>query len=221
VEEVAEMKIPLVERLPPDVRIPLGPRKGERRYYKTALLNTLIHLRPRACLEIGTWRGGSAKIFRRYFEQYRPDGFLITADIKQYVTIKDKRVYQTRVYPHTLKILQLHKSVKEADLLPDWRDKVDVSVKANIAILRIALNAFRAKRFDFAFVDGDHWNLLKDVDIVSRVTKRPRYMLLDDTTAHVWDCSQVYFDEIKPNWGTYDFDGWDIFTGTSLIWDTT
>lgn len=212
------MKIPLIEKLPPDIRIPKGPRQGEHRYYKTALWNTLIHLRPRVCLEIGTWKGGSAKIFRRYFEQHRPDGILVTADIKKYTNVADKRVRQVKVYPHTPDIFKYHKTVAESDLLLDWRDKMDDSVEANTVVLLNALVGTGAKIYDFAFVDGDHWNLLKDVDIVKRVVKPPRYALLDDTTAYVWECSWVYRDEIKPKCETYDFEDWDIFTGTSLIW---
>lgn len=215
------MKIPLTERLPHDLIIPKGPREGEPRYYKTALLNTLIHLHPRICLEIGTWMGGSAKIFERYFREYCPDGFLVTADVKRYANVDSEQVRQVKVYPHTVDIFKYHKKVKEANLLPGWRDVVGrgLSVQANIAILlRGALHDIEASFYDFVFVDGDHWNLLKDVEIVERATKPPKYALLDDTTAYVWKASQDYHDYVKPDWETYDFEDWDIFPGTSLIW---
>lgn len=209
------MRIAIVEELQADIRIPKGPHEGELRYYKTALLNTLIHLRPRLCLEIGTWRGGSAKVFRYYFNKYCPTGHLVTADIKRYENITSKHVTQVRVYPHTLDIFALHKKVAEDDLLPNWRRNVERSVEANA---NMVLSPISKKKFDFAFVDGDHWNLLKDVEIVKRVVKPPGYALLDDTTAFVWPCSWVYQDEIKPHFNTYDFEDWRMFPGTSLIW---
>jgi predicted O-methyltransferase YrrM len=215
---VKEMKIPLVERLPRDLVIPKGACEGEPRYYKTALLNTLIHLCPRVCLEIGTWMGGSAAIFERYFEEYRPDGFLVTADVKRYTNIASERVHQVKVYPHTLDILKYHQKVRETSLLSGWRERVSVSAKANAAILLGAMTVTGAQAYDFVFVDGDHWNLLKDVEIVERVTKPPKHALLDDTTAYVWKASWDYHSHVKPHWETYDFEDWDIFTGTSLIW---
>lgn len=212
------MRIAVVKELPPDLKLPKGPRKGQDRYYKMALLNTLLHLRPHVCLEIGTWKGGSVNIFQRYFEQCRPDGILVTVDIKKYVSVSSKRVLQVDVYPHTLDILSLHKKIAESDLLLGWRKNADRSVEANTDILRRVLANIGRKWFDFAFVDGDHWNLLKDVEIVKRVVRPPRYALLDDTTTDVFPCSRVYRDEIKPRFNTYDFEDWRIFTGTSLIW---
>lgn len=212
------MKIPLVEKLPPDICIPKGPRKGEHRYYKTALWNTLLHLKPRLCLEIGTWKGGSTKIFQRYFAEHRPDGYLVTADIKFYVLLTDSRIRHVRVYPHTADILDLFKKIKPGQLLPHWRERVDNSVALNSEILLTALSSVRSGLFDFAFVDGDHWHLGKDMEIVENVLRRDGYALLDDTTAYVWPSSQFYHDEIKPVYETYDFEDWPVFPGTSLVW---
>lgn len=210
------MKIPMTERLSPDIRVPKGPRKGEHRFYKTALLNTLIHLYPRHCLEIGTWRGGSAKIFERYFDEHRPDGTLVTADIRRYKDVASDRVHQVLVYPHDLGVFQLHRSVKEEHLIPGWRYHLASSVEDNAAIV---LRGIMAPAFDFVFVDGDHRHLLKDLEIVKLVTKSPHYALLDDTQTGIWDCGRVYHDDVKHRYGHYDFDDWPIFTGTSLIWE--
>lgn len=172
------MKIPLVERLPPDICVPKGPHKDRYRFYKTALFNALIYLHPRHCLEIGTWEGGSAKVFERYFEECRRDGSLVTADIKRYKDVSSERVRQVLVYPHDLDVMQFHRSVEEKHLIPDWRYHVDSSVEDNATIM---LRATKANAFDFVFVDGDHRHLLKDLEIVERVTKFPHYALLDDT----------------------------------------
>lgn len=213
------VKIPIVERLPPDIQIQRGPMTGEAKYYKMALLNTLIHLHPCMCLEIGTWHGGSSRIFEQYFEEHCPDGFLVTADINVYTRLVGPRVKQVRAYPHMLEILDYHKKLSGSDFLPDWEKMVDHSVEVNSFIVLQALWASqRTQLFDFAFIDGDHQSLLKDIEIVERVVKSPWYALLDDTTSRAWKCSEDYYNEIKPLWESYDFDDWDVFAGCSLIW---
>jgi len=214
------MKIPLVEKLPPDIRVPKGKYEGTDRYYKTALWNTLLHLRPLICLEIGTWKGGSAKIFERYFGRYQPHGLLVTADVRKYTNVASQWVRQILVCPHDLNICQNYR-VKEEDLLPNWRERVADSIEANSAILRRELEKLRIEvpLFDFAFVDGDHWHLLKDLEIVRQIVAWPHYALLDDTQTGIWECGKVYHEQVKHEWNHYDFDDWDIFTGTSLIWE--
>lgn len=213
------MKIPIAKKRPPDIHVPRGPRKGTPRHYKMALLNTLIHLRPKICLEIGTWKGGSALIFEHYFEHYQPHGVLVTADVRKYTNVASKRVRQVIVYPHSLDVCK-HYSVEERHLLPNWRNRVGDSVTMNADILfneLVEIEGFLAN-FDFAFIDGDHENLLRDLEIVEQVGRPPYYTLLDDTQTGIWECGKVYHEQVKHEWNHYDFEDWDVFTGTSLIW---
>ena len=89
------MNIPLTEWNPCADRVSKG-EDGKRHadWYKTGLLNALIHFRPRVCLEIGTNKGGTTAVFERYFSLWREDGMLVTVDIEKFVDVSSKRVKQ-------------------------------------------------------------------------------------------------------------------------------
>jgi len=213
--------VPLFVRLPgPDRTIRVGPYAGRKCWYKTALLNTLIALRPKVCLEIGTYLGGTTKIFERYFENYRPDGILITADIKRYIDLSNhKRVRQVLVYPH-IKNIEMYHPISEEDMLPNAKAVMSDSVTANVEILLAELRAIGEQAFDFAFVDGNHTevSLLKDLEIVKHTSHHPHYALLDDTKEALHETYCTYHEKIQIQYNHYDFEDWPMFVGTSLIW---
>ena len=81
---------------------------GSGRDYREAILNILIQLRPRFCLEVGTHIYQTSKTFSYYFEKYKEEPFddqyqLITTDIGEFTRDKEPppRVYPLMVYPYT------------------------------------------------------------------------------------------------------------------------
>jgi len=197
-----------------------GKFAGTRCYYKTALLNTLIKFRPKTCLEIGTNYGGTAKIFKYYFEKYKPDGVLITADIRKYVDLDDNNIKQVLVYSHVANI-ENHHDVFAKQMLPGFNARLDDSVKVNCEILKIELEKIGVDAFDFCFIDGDHQKIsfLRDLEIVKKLSYFPHYALLDDTKEEEHECSSIYNKELVGQVNHYDFDDWPIFVGMSLIWE--
>lgn len=201
--------------------IQVGPYAGRECWYKTALLNTLITLRPKVCLEIGTYYGGTTAIFEQYFRDYMPDGILITADIKKYIDLSShKRVRQVLVYPHIQNISRYH-DVSKAEMLPHTDIILNDSVDANVKILRKELRAIGKKMFDFAFIDGDHTekSFLRDLEIIKQVCRAPHYALLDDTKEALHECYRTYREKVRTKYNHYEFEDWPIFVGMSLIWD--
>ena len=211
------MHISLTERLIHDAIIHAGEHAGKPRFKQMALLNTLIHLNPCVCLEIGTYHGSSAKIFSRYFDQHRPDGILITADVRILLTIEDPRVLQAHVYPHISNIFD-HHSVKPEELLLDWEERLSGSIMANCDILRYYLRSARETVFDFAFVDGDHTetSVRKDLEIVQRLVRPPHYALFDDTHEDGHEFDRLYRECLVYEYNTYEF---EEFVGLALLWE--
>lgn len=215
------MKIPLVEMRSedPDRSIIAGEHMGSPCYYKTGLLNTLIALKPKVCLEIGTLFGGTAWVFQEYFDGHMPDGVLVTADVKQYVDLQSPNAFQAIVYPHSVDVIARH-SVVPDELLDGSEAMCNESVERNVDILTDWLHKVGVGKYDFAFIDADHarLSLLKDIEIATRLTSLPHYMLLDDTKEGVHEVSVVYKDELVSKYSTYDFEDWPVFVGASLIW---
>ena len=196
-----------------------GKFKGTKCYYKTGLLNVLIKLKPKICLEIGTWRGGTAKMFEYYFKKYRPDGVLITADVRKYVDISSDKIKQVLVYPHVPNLKDFH-DVSNEHLLCDFERHLEKSVESNCEILKKELKNIRAESFDFCFVDGDHQEIsfMRDLEIAKRLSKPPHYTLIDDTKEEAHECAMVYQNKLIHKVNHYDFDDWPIFVGMGLIW---
>ncbi|MEE9166840.1 MAG: class I SAM-dependent methyltransferase [Candidatus Neomarinimicrobiota bacterium] len=212
--------VPLVELLPgPDRTIRGGPFAGTGCYYKTGLLNTLIKLRPTVCLEIGTYYGESSDVFDHYFRKYRPNGILITADIRNHKSLASDRIHQVLVYPHVENISD-HHDVSSEQMLPDSARHTNDSVNANCEIIQSELSKIGAKAFDFCFVDGDHQetSLLKDLQIVKTLSHSPHYALLDDTKDEIHESFTLYQKDLVRRYEHFDFEDWPIFVGASLIW---
>lgn len=193
--------IPIQKRLSgPDRIIRKGQYKGKPCYYKTALLNTLIKLRPQICLEIGTHYGGTTKVFQHYFELYEPDGILITTDIKYFIK-----------YPES-------KNIKQVIVEP-YKEESN-SIESSITILKNELEAINHEKFDFTYIDGDHkeTSFLKDIRLHKSLSEHPNYALLDDTKDEAHESCFAYKNKVIKDFKTYEFDDWPIFTGTSLIY---
>lgn len=218
------MQIPLVKMRSedPDRSILAGECAGSSCCYKTGLLNTLIALKPKVCLEMGTLFGGTAQVFQEYFDDHMPDGVLVTADVKRYVDVDSQlpNVLQAIVYAHSTDIVTRHSGVTLDQLLDGSEAACNESVERNVVILTDWLHKIGTDKYDFAFIDADHarLSLLKDIEIATRLTAPPHYMLLDDTKEGVHDVSAVYKDELVNKYNTYDFEDWPVFVGASLIW---
>ena len=188
----------------------VGPNR-EKCFYQKALYNTLIEIRPKFCLEIGTNTGNTAKIFQKYFDQYMHDGILVTCDIKKYVDLQLKNVKQVIVSHHIHDIEKYH-NVEKSTLQYVHTNSVNI----NTGIL-----SNYCQNYDFAFIDGDHTkeSFLKDLEICNKLLKSPKVMLIDDTKEPIHDCSSVYKESIKTNslYECYDFEDWNQFVGCSLI----
>jgi hypothetical protein len=110
--------VPIVELMAgPDRVIRKGSYEGIGCYYRTALLNVLVKLRPAICLEIGTYTGDTSRVFEYYFHKYEPRGILVTADIREYADVANDRIRQVIVYPHLADIMNYH-DVTPEQLLP-------------------------------------------------------------------------------------------------------
>ena len=54
--------------------------KIEHRRFRDALFGSLVHLKPKYCLEIGTHIGQSTEVFQKYFDEHQPDGVVVTVE---------------------------------------------------------------------------------------------------------------------------------------------
>ena len=95
----------------PKWRLPWPPKYPDyydkQCHYLEGLYSTLVHLKPKYCLEIGTHKGdNSTAIFQKYFDDHCPEGLLITLDIKACDNLNYQNVKQVLVYPHHERILE-------------------------------------------------------------------------------------------------------------------
>ena len=209
---------------------------GPLSFYVDALYSTLVKLRPKVCLEIGTCGGGTAKVFQRYFDNYSTDGWLLTVDIKKYVNIENDNIKQCMVYPHVKNIRPHHNYVMDDDMLSGF-EEIENSVEKNCSIIQRELSEAGFEKFDFVFIDGDHQrdSFLKDIEVAKIVSHPPHYMLLDDVCDYIHDSAVVFNEEVKSQYGHYSFEDWkhnedilslkhvdsvdEITAGTALIWE--
>jgi len=219
----------------PDGTIVHGPLSGKERYYRDALFSTLVHLKPKVCLEIGTHTGQSTHVFQEYFSRFMPDGVVVTCDIKNYVDLSSSpynlpNVKQVKVYPHFWDICQ-HHNVNSNEMLPFTQEDLETSVDKNTRILLGAIHQDLLEYtepqevFDFCFLDGDHHQLSleKDLAIVQRLLRKPQYILLDDTEEWAHDSARYFHEKIKidPGLDSYQFQDWPVAVGAALIWNSS
>ncbi len=201
------------------------------KYYRDALYATLVALKPKYCLEIGTHKGDSAAVFQEYFNNYMPDGLLITCDIADWDNTIEKRMPNVKfcqVYPHWYD-KYIWEMSKQDKLLPDWRDQIHDSVNANVDciydkyneqnIMGIDLGS-NTHLFDFTFIDGDHRSisLAKDLAIANYFSDK---ILLDDVDEGEFyqESAGFYHGVIKKTgaYETYDFEDWGVCTNCALL----
>lgn len=188
---------------------------GGRNIYN-ALYDTLVYLKPKYCLEIGTFHGKSAAVFQKYFNDYQPYGKLVTIDIKKYIDLSHMpNIIQLIVHPHVKNSTQWH-YVTNDELLP----YVEQSYLKNIHIIQ---QAFTDIMFDFCFLDGDHQlpSIQNDFLIARLLLKYPQYILFDDIDIVAHESMQYYLTNIKtnPNLYVYDYSDRKEWTGAALIWN--
>lgn len=208
----------------PNSQINVGPKKGPR-FYLDALYSSLVHYRPKLCLEIGTHTGNSARIFQKYFDEYMPDGRLITCDLKQYADLSElKNVKFVQVHAHLDNMAGIHYLTNDELLHKTEENWSGDSVLSNI---RLILAGVRdepikyAKIFDFVFVDGDHQrdSAVADMTIARYLLKPDAPMLFDDTDEFEHDCAKLFHEQIKTSglFETYEFDDWNKVAGCAII----
>jgi hypothetical protein len=198
------------------------------KYYKQALWSTLEHLKPKYCLEIGTYQFGTAEVFQEYFNQYEPNGKLITCDIYKWC---DKPKHLTnveflQVYPHWTDHY-IETWGREGLLLPNWRDHLFTSIQDNIDLI---VNAFGISNFcgvDLTFIDGDHRAicLAKDFEMAKELAgiNNPAILLEDIDIEELKHESSAYYhniikQQVLDEGGIcYDFDDWNICTNCALV----
>lgn len=194
---------------------------NENRQFRQALLATLIHLKPKYCLEIGTHLGQSTEVFQQYFDKYEQDGLVVTIDIHKYKDLDHlKNVKQLIVHPHVNNSSDWH-YVDNENLLDHNVD----SVAENIEIIRNGIRNYPRTDFDFCFLDGDHQrdSVVKDFAISRSLLSDPQYILFDDTEddggGH--DSVKVYEDMVaEEKYNIYDFSKeWETYCGCALIWN--
>jgi hypothetical protein len=185
-----------------------------RNYYE-ALWSTLVQIRPVNCLEIGTFRYYSAKVFSRYFDEYAPDGKLITVDIATWNrdTVPPKRVYPVMVYPHRKDIDQFHGGIKlhYKNYLKVLQSKKPTHV-LNLLAIHEKMVELNIPLFDFFFIDGGHDEVSVRADfIMAKILTAPTgYILIDDITDNRHDVYKVvqrllcdkyiyYYNDWHPN----------------------
>lgn len=212
--------IPIFDILPGQAQgINEGPHAGKWSEHRIALLNTLIKLKPKVCLEIGTYHGATAEIFDYYFQKYQPQGVLFTADIRRYKDLTTRRIRQVIVYPHVRNIADIHLVTPE-QMLPGYAGHFEDSAEANTAILKRELHKARAEAFDFCYIDGDHQELsfMRDLTIARNLARPEAYMLIDDICDEVHECARAYREKVVPQTTFhYEFQDWPIFAGVGLV----
>lgn len=195
----------------------LEPRFNFHRQYRNALYQTLIALKPKYCLEIGTNHGATAEVFQTYFDKYMSDGACITTDIKIYRDLNLKNVHQVQVHSWIDNPWDHHHG-KDSEL----RAK---DGNTNYKIIMEAMLEYDIPWFDFMFIDGDHTepSVRADFELFYELPTSPQsVVLLDDTDEDKHYCSHLYKNEIKKNskFSTYDYENWPCRVGMALIWIT-
>lgn len=187
------------------------------RYYKDALYSCLVQLKPVNCLEIGSHFGGTAEVFQSYFDEFCPDGLLLTGDVFEYTKLDYKNVRQILLQSH----LPHDELVKAHDLI---KSPVQYSENSkyinNIRYWTALQKAKRVNKFDFAFIDGDHSlvSFKKDFEMCLDLVKTGGYILIDDIPSD-YECSKYYYETIKNDtkYINYEFGDWNSTVGAVLL----
>ena len=192
----------------------LSPSGEPLSYFRDALFASLVYLKPKLCLEIGTYIGQSTEVFQKYFDQYEPDGVVVTVDIKKYIDIETKNIKQLIVHPHVSNSSDWH-YVKNEELL-DCNNSTHLNSK-------IIEEAVGGAKIDFCFLDGDYQreSVINDFTISRNVLGGDQYILLDDTEEAGHDSKTIYGEIVDANThNVYGFSKeWGVYCGCALIWN--
>lgn len=206
-----------------EIFIPLIDHRTDQdvcdRYYRRAIYNTLLELKPKHCLEIGTYLFQTSAVFSRYFQENNKEGVLITADISVWDRKENPpNVYPIMFYPYVENPSLEHKGIKI--FKSDYKEifKSDLSLESNIYILMAAMQDHNIKKFDLTFVDGDHTRIsfLNDLYIAKLVTKKEGYILIDDIKDKRHDQFHVY-NELKRKNNFYEYENFNPNPGLAII----
>ena len=210
------MNIPLI-----DNRLDFDCEDG--RYYRRAIWNTLLYLRPKYCLEIGTHIFQTAEVFSKYFEKYQPNGRLFTVDVGTFNnSLPPRYVTSIMVFPHIKNICDNHGGLKlyykdYEKVLKNFPDASDI----NINIIISEMEMYKIDYFDFTFVDGDHSRIsfLGDMKIASYLTNGNGSILIDDINDRGHEQFDVYRELKEKGNSFYEYDNWNPNPGMGLIWN--
>ena len=191
-------------------------------HYLDALYSSLVHFKPKYCLEIGTHMGdNSTKVFQKYFDNHMPEGLLITLDIVPCENLNYKNVKQVLVNPHHNKIYETC-GAGGRWFSSDVNFNSEDSVKNNVDKISNFISEIGFESFEFCFLDGDHEreSFLGDLDTSSRLLSSGGHIMIDDTKEEYHPCCHIFQEEIRTSgkYNVYDFDDWDKFVGCSIVW---
>ena len=188
------------------------------KYYKDAIRATLEYLKPKTCLEIGTYAFGSAQVFQDYFEANpHPSNFLLTCDIFLWGGEKPENqtyVQYQQVYPH---FHDQYMKEHNDKMLSDWQQKFPMSITENTRIIQEAC----PQQIDLAFIDADHRAICLSQDLEMCKLLNIPWILLEDVAKEelIQESSQYYHEVVKRSnaYECYDFDNWTVHTNCALL----
>lgn len=193
-----------------------------KRYYRRAIYNTLLYIKPKYCLEVGSFIFQSSRCFSRYFKENCPDGKLITLDICKWTTCNLERVYPLMVYPYTEEVIHEHGGLQV--YFKDWQRivKQGLAPEFNMFILKQEMTSLNIKQFDFIFVDGSHSKESFENDLrMAKIFCRPEgYILIDDIYRQEsdppYDQYKIYM-QLKLHNEFYEYEDWSVKPNMGLI----
>lgn len=194
-------------------------------HYLDGLYSALIHYKPKYCLEIGTHKGdNSTQVFQKYFNDFMPEGRLITLDIVPCVGLDEKNITQVLVQPHHKRIYETcghsGKWFSEDVKFSDTGNKS--SIEFNCETVKEVMSTYSMDSFDFCFLDGDHEreSFLGDLETSLNLLSNEGKIMIDDTKEEFHPCCHIFQEEVRTSgkYGIYDFDDWEDFIGCSVIW---
>jgi len=183
------------------------------RSYLNTLLNILIELKPLYCLEIGTFKYGSASIFARYFERYQQKGKLITCDIGKYDDNIYDKVYPVIVHPYIEDSKNFHGYLTQNVYYKENSEELNKKIILD-KMLELSID-----KFHFSFIDGDHniVSFLKDVRVSKELTSQDGYILIDDIDDNNHSLSKFYHENLKLNNNFYEIEGMALIQNKEFI----
>jgi len=205
------------------IKIPFREDRREwdccQRYYRRAIWNTLLELRPKYSLEIGSYLFQSSSVWSKFYEEQLPGGHLITCDIAKWSNSPPPpNVTQVMVYPHIDNIADNHGGINLYLNNPlAW---VGYTLYKNRQLIDISMQQQSIEYFDLVFVDGDHskTSFRTDLRIAQGLTWFDGYILIDDINDMNNPEQVAYYQELKTKGNEfYEFDDWEINPGMALI----